>query len=68
MLFSFVKKVLKVDFKAIKFYNIIGREITFRKTMEENMNDVVFYIMLVVVGLFVCATVVIIYNKFKVSA
>ena len=32
------------------------------------MNDVVFSILLVVVGLFVGATIVIIYNKFKVSA
>ena len=32
------------------------------------MNDVVFSILLVVVGLFVGATIVMVYNKLKVSA
>jgi hypothetical protein len=35
--------------------------------VEENMNDIVFSILLAVVGLFVGATIVVLYNKYKVS-
>ena len=41
---------------------------TFGKIMEVNMNEVVFSILLVVVGLFGGAFIMILVNKFKVSA